>query len=250
VSLVPLHHIYGFIWGPLLSDQVNAPLIHGPDAVQAVHDDLQPGDLILGVPEWWQYVGRSHKQVPAGVTGVTSTAPCPAAVIRSALGKGISAMVEVYGSSETAGIGWRDDPEQAFQLFGHWRKHDDDHLRSETGDVYALPDLVNWNTGHSLTPRKRRDNAIQVGGVNVWPERVRTFIENHAQVQACTVRPLDTGHGPRLKAFIVPPDLADGTIEPELRDWLKTNLTTAERPVQLTVGENLPRNSMGKPCDW
>jgi 4-coumarate--CoA ligase len=250
VSLVPLHHIYGFIWGPLLSDQLNVPLIHGPDAIQTSHYGLQSGDLVLGMPEWWQYFCSSHSRLPDGVKGVTSTAPCPPRVIQSALEKGLTSMFEVYGSSETAGIGWRDDLDSGFQLFEHWKKHDDDHLESEIGHVYSLPDLVDWKTDRSLIPRKRRDNAVQVGGVNVWPDRVKDFIDNHPHVQVCAVRPLDTIYGTRLKAFVVPIDEADGEVRSELLDWLKINLTAAERPIQLILGDKLPRNSMGKLCDW
>ncbi|MFW5825019.1 MAG: AMP-binding protein [Marinobacter sp.] len=250
IALVPLHHIYGFIWGPLLSDQLDAPLIHGEAAIEAAHHGLQAGDLVLGIPEWWQYLGRSRTPVPAGVTGVTSTAPCPPGVIRAALEKGLQSMIEVYGSSDTGGIAWRDSPDAGFRLFDHWSRHDDDHLQSETGRVCPLPDLVDWETDRTLIPRRRRDNAIQVGGVNVWPDRVRGFIENHPRVQACAVRPMDTAQGIRLKAFVVPSDGARDEIRSELLRWLKANLSAAERPVQLTLGDKLPRNPMGKLCDW
>lgn len=250
VSLVPLHHIYGFIWGPLLSDQLHVPLVHGPDAVQTVHKDLRSGDLVLGVPEWWQYLGALHNRLPDGVKAVTSTAPCPSHVIQSALKKGFTSMIEVYGSSETAGIGWRSNPERGFELFRHWQRHDDNNLASEAGHVYALPDVVDWQTDRSLIPCKRRDNAVQIGGINVWPDRVKTFIEGHPQVRACAVRALDTGNGTRLKAFIVPADEAGGGVRAELGDWLKDNLPAAECPVQITLGDKLPRNSMGKLCDW
>jgi 4-coumarate--CoA ligase len=84
----------------------------------------------------------------------------------------------------------------------------------------------------------------------VWPDRVKDFIDNHPHVQVCAVRPLDTIYGTRLKVFVVPIDAADGEVRSELRDWLKINLTAAERPIQLTLGDKLPRNSMGKLCDW
>ncbi|TGN39137.1 AMP-binding enzyme [Marinobacter confluentis] len=256
VSLVPLHHIYGFIWGPLLSDRLRVPLIHGEEAVAVAHRGLRPGDLVLGVPEWWQYFHGSHRRFPVGVVGVTSTAPCSPEVIKSAIEKGLASMIEVYGSSETAGIGWRTDPQRAFHLFGYWTKFDDDQLISTTGAVHFLPDIVEWQTDRSLIPRKRRDGAVQVGGVNVWPERVRDFIGRHPQVQECAVRPFETGQGLRLKAFIVPVSgvsataTVDGHLEAELRDWLSASLPAPERPTHLSLGDRLPRNEMGKLCDW
>jgi len=252
VALVPLHHIYGFIWGPLLSDRLGVPLVHGNLAVHAVHHDLRAGDLVLGVPEWWHYLSHSNTTLPAGVTGVTSTAPTPVSTINTLLDKGLASMIEVYGSTETAGIGWRDTVDDAFKLFSHWSRHDDDHLESLDGSLHPLPDIVQWPTPRSLRPIKRRDNAIQVGGVNVWPERVREFVESHPSVEACAIRPMATEQGARLKAFIVPtadrPDAAE--LRTELSHWLKDELPAAERPINLTFGDKLPRSSAGKLCDW
>lgn len=259
VSLVPLHHIYGFIWGPLLSDQLKVPLVHGERAAKAVFGGLQAGDLIVGVPEWWRYFAGSPRRFPAEVQGVTSTAPCPPDVIKAVTQKGLASMIEVYGSSETAGIGWRRDPAEGFKLFGHWTKFDDDQLVSEENVRFTLPDIDNWQTDGSLVPRKRRDEAVQVGGVNVWPDRIGAFIESHSLVQACAVRPFETGDGLRLKAFIVPKretqgsvseGTADGQVKRQLRDWIRLNLPAPERPIQLTLGDELPRNTMGKLCDW
>lgn len=255
IALVPLHHIYGFIWGPLLSHRLEVPLVHGGEAMQVAHRGLRSGDLVLGQPEIWRYIAGAHRRFAEGVKGVTSTAPCPPEVVRSATGKGLEAMIEVYGASETAGIGWRDHPEQGFELFAHWTRIDDDHLQSPEGRLYALPDLVDWRTERSLVPRKRRDDAVQVAGVNVWPDRVRALIETHPRVQACAVRPFDTGNGLRLKAFIVPEsavpaDQDDGQLQARLQDWIRSRLPAPERPIQLALGDRLPRNGMGKLCDW
>jgi long-chain acyl-CoA synthetase len=250
IALVPLHHIYGFIWGPLLADELNVPLIHGEAAVEEAHHNLQPGDLLLGVPEWWRYLGKIRRGLPAGVTGVTSTAPCPPEVVNAALAKGLETMIEVYGASDTGGIAWRTEPGRGFQLFRHWCKRDDDHLVSDAGTISLLPDHVEWQSDRTLIPLRRRDEAIQVGGVNVWPDRVRAFIERHPGVACCSVRPMATDHGTRLKAFIVAVHPGDDGLKSDLRDWLKANLSAAERPINLTLGDALPRNAMGKLCDW
>ena len=250
VLLVPLNHIYGFIWGPLLSNQLGVPFVHGPEALGIAHHGLRKNDLLIAVPEWWHYLGQSRSPIPAGVTGVTSTAPCPAQVIDSALERGLDSMIEVYGSSETAGIGWRNDVRQAFQLFDHWHRQDTDHIVSVEGDIHLLPDEVRWHDDRSLCPVRRRDHAIQVAGTNVWPDRVRAFIEQHPRVSACAVRPMDTAQGKRLKAYIVPAQPYGDDVLVELRAWINARLPAAERPVHLTQGPSLPRNPMGKLCDW
>ena len=252
VALVPLHHIYGFLWGVLLSAKTNVSLIHGQPAIDTVHHDLQPGDLVIGVPEWWHYLGRSGQDLPAGITGVTSTAPTPTATIDTLLGKGLERMIEVYGSTETAGIGWRDHTGDAFRLFGKWSRYDNDHIQARNGDIHQIPDIVEWPTAQSLRPIRRRDNAVQVGGVNVWPDKIRAFVEQHPQVETCAIRPMATEQGTRLMAFIVPTEDSrnDEALRPTINRWLREQLPAAERPINLTLGHQLPRNDAGKLCDW
>ena len=250
IALVPLHHIYGFIWGPLLSTQMGVPLLHGPQALAAVHNDLRSGDLLLGFPQWWRYFGGARGQLHEGVKGVTSTAPCPPQDIDAVRNRGLQTMIEVYGSSETAGIGWRDNTAHEYRLFNHWTRYDNSRLESENGDIVSLPDQVQWHSDRLLVPTGRLDSSVQVGGVNVWPERVRAFIETHGQVGSCVVRAFETQQGTRLKIFVVPDGPAGNDLQAELRDWFRAELPAAERPIQITVGNQLPRDHLGKLCDW
>lgn len=250
VSLVPLHHIYGFMWGALLADQLQLPLLHGEEALQAVHSGLQEKDLLLTVPEWSRYLASIETRFPGELTAVTSTAPCPPALGDQLRAKGLGRLIEVYGSSETGGIGWRDCFDQPFQLFSHWSRVGDGQLRSSATRCVDLPDHVTWHDEDRLLPLKRRDHAIQIGGVNVWPERVQAFIASHPLVQDCAVRTMETASGTRLKAFLVAADNDTENLEAELRSWLSDRLPAVERPINLTVGEQLPRNNMGKLCDW
>ena len=55
-------------------------------------------------------------QWPEDVTGVTSTGPIAAATITALRQRGLARMVEVYGSSETGGVAWRDNPADPLQL--------------------------------------------------------------------------------------------------------------------------------------
>lgn len=251
IALVPLHHIYGFIWGALLSDRLGIDLVYGPEAVQHAHQGLGKEDLLLGVPEWWRYLSQIQSAPYRQATGVCSTAPCPRETIQALIGGGLASMIEVYGSSETAGIGWRRDPSAPFQLFAHWKRVDSDHLQTSDGSRFSLPDHVEWIEEKTLLPLKRRDHAIQIGGVNVWPDRVSRIIESHPQVVACAVRTVKTGEGNRLKAFIVAADKPhDEALKSKLLEWIRNTLPAPERPIQLTFGEKLPRNALGKLNDW
>ena len=248
VCMAPLNHIYGFMWGALLSEQLAIPLLTGEEA-QGAAARPSPGDLVVGFPEWWRLISGRSTGFPEGVTGVTSTAPCPAALVHQLLEQGIERMLEVYGSSETGGIGWRDRPGAPYRLFGHWRPAGEDRLESDSGIGATPPDRIRWHDDHHLEPVSRRDGAIQVGGTNVWPQQVQAAIEAHPDVSECAVRPFETGSGTRLKAFVVP---ARDATEPQdhLKQWLREQLPAPERPVRLDFGPELPRNDMGKHCDW
>lgn len=251
LALVPLHHIYGFIWGPLIASTQGCAVTHGAEAEHCVHHDLRRGDLIIGVPEWWQYLAGTGRAFPEGVTGITSTAPCPADVCHQLVDAGLQQLIEIYGASDVGGIGWRDMPENPYQLLPHWHRHGEHCLTDDEGRVVELPDHIQWETERLLIPTGRRDGAVQVGGINVWPQRVRDLLLTHEGVADCAIRPMATASGTRLKAFIVPaPGQDHSALERQLRQWLKERLNAAERPNHLTFGAVLPRNDMGKLCDW
>ncbi|XOZ34145.1 AMP-binding enzyme [Halomonadaceae bacterium KBTZ08] len=254
IGIAPPHHIYGFLWGPLLADRLGVPYLHGDDAHQQGLDP-HPGDLVVAFPEWWRY--RSGRRTPfaQNVAGVTSTAPCPASVIRALKDQGLASMTEVYGSSETGAIGWRDDPEAPFSLLAHWERvggveEDTLYLRPLDTTV-AVPDRLNWHDERRITPAGRRDGTLQVAGTNVDPAAIAEAIKDQEGVADCTVRPFEAPNGTRLKAFIVPGAEADeAVLEQDLRQWVNHHLTTPERPVRFDFGMALPRNELGKLCDW
>jgi len=254
VGVAPPHHIYGFIWGPLLADVLQVPYCHG-DTAQQFALDPEPGDLVVAYPEWWRYRSGRHTEFNTDVAGVTSTAPCPPEVIRALQNQKLDSMTEVYGSSETGGIGWRSDPDSPFTLLEHWERAADGNTRSlflrPLAATVAAPDELHWYDQRTLVPTGRQDGAVQVAGTNVDPASIGRMLADHPGVVECSIRPFDTGSGIRLKAFVVPAEGADReTLEETLRQWVNANLATPERPVRFDFGTALPRNEMGKLSDW
>src|SRR3546814_1938739 len=78
--------------------------------------------LVVGFPQIWKTLAQSALQggrpIPPDVRGITSTAPCPPDTARLVRSAGFARLVELYGSSETMGIGWRDDPAQPYTQLG------------------------------------------------------------------------------------------------------------------------------------
>ena len=257
VAMVPAHHIYGFIFVALLADHLGVEVW---SAERASPGDLVRGlrscDLVVSFPERWIWLARSIAEWPSDVLGVTSTAPCPDGLVASLRARNLAGMVEVYGSSETAGIAWREDPEAAYTLLPHWRFAAGANATTPTlvhaaGLGATLPDRVFRIGTRSFRLGGRVDGAVQVGGINVHVNRIASVLADRPGVNTAAVRLMRSEHGARLKAFIVPePGRNTGDLESDLAQWCARHLTPAERPVAYSFGPNLPMSELGKPIDW
>lgn len=259
LAAVPAHHIYGFLFTVLLADRLSCgPALDLRSATpQALPQRLHAGDLLISHPAHWALVARHATALPAGVHGVTSTAPCPDELVEALTATGLQRLLQVYGSSETAGIGWRDAPGSPYRLMPHWERDatDDSALVRLAADgsrwPHSVQDQIEWLAGGQFRIAGRLDAAVQVGGINVFPERVRQALLAHPAVHDAAVRPMAAHEGQRLKAFIVPMTGADpAALRGEMGCWLSVRLSTPEQPKAFTFGNTLPVNQHGKACDW
>jgi 4-coumarate--CoA ligase len=255
VSLVPAHHIYGFIFTVLLPRALSVPVLDlGAEGAGALARHLAPRDLVVAVPDVWRFLCRTGADVPKGVAGTSSGAPLDPETARTLVGEtGFARIVEVYGASETAGIGLRDDPDQPFQLLETWADGDavadDTHtlVRADDGTRVSAPDHLRWEGPRQLRPTGRRDGAVMIGGVTVHPDAVARRLAGRPGVREARVRP----DGPRLKALLVPEAEVDRTaLKRAVRAWAESALAPAERPTSYTLAHAVPRDGMGKETDW
>jgi long-chain acyl-CoA synthetase len=248
VVLCPVHHIYGFIFGVLLPAQLQIEVI---DATHEALPKLLPGDLIIAVPAQWQWLAARKLALAPSVIGVSSTAPLPGETRTQMRGLGLDALYEIYGSSETAGVGFRAESNAPYTLL------DGRHCLPDASVAARLPDgtfgqlqiqdELAWVDERHFHVGARNDNAVQVGGHNVSPAWVVGQLKQHKAVREAAVR-LDSQTEPaRLKAFVVleAADQADA-----FENWMRETLPWYACPARLTYGEELPRNAMGKLTDW
>ena len=258
LTAVPAHHIYGFLFTVLLPQKLGASVIDvRASSPASLGSSLREGDLLIGHPAFWGAFARTIRQIPGGVIGVTSTAPCPRETARAALSCGMSRFLEIYGASETAGVGWRDDPDRPFVLFAHWclGAKTDALVRSlpdGTDEFARVPDRLVWLSERAFQVEGRQDEAVQVGGMNVFPSVVREHLLQHPGVRDAAVRLMGPNEGVRLKAFIAPsdPSLDTADLRQELVALCDAKLTAPERPRAFSFGPELPRNALRKLADW
>jgi 4-coumarate--CoA ligase (photoactive yellow protein activation family) len=260
LAAVPAHHIYGFLFTVLL------PLrLGGIEVIDVRHVTpsalprmMASGDLLVSHPAHLALVARFAGSIPHGVAALTSTAPCPPQLAQALIAEGtFDRVLEIYGSSETAGVGVREVPAPAFQLMPFWTRDAADATRlirvAEDGRErsVALQDRVQWVTEDSFIVRGRMDDAVQVAGTNVFPARVREVLLQHPHVADAAVRLMDPSEGARLKAFIVPAAGVDiERLSIELDRWTLARLSAPERLKGITFGERLPVSDCGKLSNW
>ncbi|MBC7942265.1 MAG: 4-coumarate--CoA ligase [Chitinophagaceae bacterium] len=256
---VPAHHIYGFLFTVLLPSRLGCEEVldirrQTPRSLARL---MRPGDLLISHPAHWAPVARYAGRLPAGVHGVTSTAPCPDSVAHGLEAIGLASLTQVYGSSETAGIGTRTSVSAPYRLMPFWSCRDEGlHILLRTGtdgkvSPHAIQDRLEWQSVREFNVCGRLDEAVQVGGTNVFPSQIRQVLLGHPQVADASVRLMAPEEGSRLKAFIVPAPGADAErLRAELWSWTEARLNVPSRPKAYALGERVPRNAMGKLADW
>lgn len=256
----PSHHIYGFLFSILLPRALGI----GPGDVRDLRAgspsllarSARAGDLVVTHPAYWRAALVSAAPFAPGVTGVTSTAPCPPDLAEALLAHGLARLLQVYGSSETGGVGWRDSHAQPYTTFSCWRRDPTDPavLLRDGGAAgrYRLQDLLAWHGERQFVPTGRIDEAVQVGGINVFPERVAQVLRAHPAVAEAAVRLMRSDEGSRLKAFVVahPGAAAAHVLRDELRQFASARLSAPELPAAVSFGAALPRTANGKLSDW
>lgn len=258
LALAPPHHIYGFIHAILVPKLLGVPCqdrrFINPSALI---NELRPGDAILGFPHAWRLYVESGKMFPPGVTGVTSTGPCPPEIIQSLKSRGLESMLEIYGSSENGAIGYRTGLSDPLTLLPTWKRVGENRLARVVGqggsaEPFPIPDMLDWVDHTHFFVKKRLDHAVQVAGVNVYPSRVRDVLLAHEALADCAVRLMRPEEGHRLKAFVVlhSDREADSGIREALRVHLARSLSHLEQPASIVFGPELPKNELGKAADW
>jgi long-chain acyl-CoA synthetase len=257
LGAVPSHHIYGFLFTILLPARLGCAFIdvraHAPARLAGL---VAGGDVVIGYPDFWRAFVRTVPRIAPDAIGVTSTAPCPRDVALGARAAGFARFIDVYGSSETAGIGWRDEPRSAYELFTVWHRGPGERglIRRQadgTERAFVAPDRLEWTGPRCLRPAGRAEGAVQVGGINVFPDRVGDVLRGHAGVAQAAVRLMRPDEGERLKAFVVPqPGIDPADLLAALWPYIDERLAPAERPKSIVFGAQLPASALGKAADW
>jgi long-chain acyl-CoA synthetase len=257
IACVPSHHIYGFLWTVLLPQSLGVLVYDFRERDDTLLCRLQPGDLVVAHPGIWSRLAEGRRAIPAGIQGISSGGPLASGVSKALVESGLHSLVEIYGSTETAAVGFRYDEESPYLLLPWWERGIDDQTLLRTlPDGRSLenpaPDVLEWTGTRCVRPKGRVDGAIQVSGVNVLPEEVARQLKEHPAVLDAAVRLMRPEEGLHLKSYIaLRPEAADtAELRAEIRSWANARLSGPERPRSFQFGTTLPTGELGKAADW
>jgi acyl-CoA synthetase (AMP-forming)/AMP-acid ligase II len=114
------------------------------------------------------------------------------------------------------------------------------------GGLMSTGDVGHFDGGGRLFVDGRDDEMIVSGGENVFPREVEDLLADHEAIEeAAVVGVPDEEFGQRLRAFVV---LREGAqlSEPDVQEYVKTNLARYKVPREVVFLEQLPRNATGK----
>lgn len=245
VSAVSPHHLYGFTFGLYLPHILDVECIHIPPFPHIFRAKVGKHGTGVGFPGLYE---RFDSNVAGVGSMISASAPLAPECMCQLMDMGYE-VVDIFGSSETGVLGIRKSPDAFYELLPYYEKVNDRTVQRDMR-IIKLMDTLEWRGGREFIPIGRIDSMVQVEGMNVSPMNVAAKIQKCDFISDCTVRLMRPEEGHRLKAFVVP---ANGCSAKDtlfaLREFLNT-LFPEERPVAITIGDALPRNPIGKLCDW
>lgn len=237
ISLVSPHSLIGFTLSILAANLLRAPSV---DARGMAPGEFQKflafGDAVIATPSLWRYLIAQGVTAPDNSMAVFFGEPMTPEISAAIRKAGFGAQREIYGSTEHGLIGWRDSPSDPFALLENWRRNGDELNRTlPSGEsVAASPmDVLLWEGERRFRLGGRRDGAVQIGAVNVFPTKIAEKIAEHPDVRACAVTLFKNDSGvDRLIANI---ELKTGgqpseTMARSIDAWCRSNLRPHERP--------------------
>jgi 4-coumarate--CoA ligase len=237
---VPKHHIYGFIWGALIPSIQN---ISVTDYRKSLINQapLIPNALIVTVPHAASLLSLIEPDNIQGASVVMSTAPCEHELLQKLAKRGFKNVYHIYGSTETGGVGVRDQNHENFQLRTDL-KHDNERIYFKNR-LLPLQDNLSFIDENTFTILGRLDSAIQINGYNVSIAELEQNIKQLTEVKDAGVRLLKDNALDNLDVLI---QVHENKNIDAVRQKIMQDHSKIIKPQYLLITETSIRNTMGK----
>jgi long-chain acyl-CoA synthetase len=260
VSFVPSHHIYGYIWTILLPVIANLPVVFAR-GMEIVKPDVNSDDVLIATPrlyEQWAAQGVGLN----GALAISSTGRLESmSADEVCVSTGLADLWEIYGSSETAGLGSRGRNQVAYTWLPYIASiANEQDIRivdraTPDGSVarIELPDAIySGENAREFHVGKRHDDIVKVFGQRVDVNALREGLRTVDGVRDANVRVFREGNTAALKAFVVPVDnaISESALIDRCKLWIATHTDAAAMISSWQTGSAVPVNALGKRADW
>ncbi len=261
VAQVPLHHIYGYLWIALLACQSGLEFVRFPTETLRA-PKFEEGDLLITTPHLLEaLLARGGRLNAPDLIAVSSTGQFSSHSPTSACDAlGIGEIWEIYGSSETGGLGVRRTPSPQYTWLPYLQTSVDSDgnvvaiSRALAGVEVALPipDRLSAKGENQFQVGTRADNVLKIRGHRIDLDELQKKLRSAPLISDANVRPLGDGANVAIKAFLVGKDslLPPAELISQTRQWLAQRFPHSGYIEDWRVGDEVPRSPMGKLVDW
>lgn len=259
-SAVPLHHLYGFIWGLMVPAIARRPATATWLSPRSLRMMIEPGSLAIAAPVQWRAWARSGTMMhdAHGISSAAAMSTEEAAEAARSLG--LRALWNVYGSTETGGVAVREHPRSTFRFRASVRPGAIESSRIRSLLIAAGERVIEVACVDALTDRgdgcfdvgERLDEVVKVNGERVVLSEIEGLLRCCPAVQAVALRTHgDDGDCSSVSAFIVPAAGRDhAQAIGAARRWLRARYPLHWAVGLWVCGDEIPANEIGKPLPW
>ena len=268
-------HLYGLLFSvlwPLCSARSFDPhhYLHSAELIPRLLEDDSP--TLVSVPTFLNRFAKHPQCVSlkgSGVTAFSSGGMLPSAVAQLMRARMNCAPYEVLGSTETGGIAWRvqtdDANESAWKPMGRVTVHRDEatgvlrvlspYVTTEEGQAgHSTGDRIEWVPEGGFLLLGRTDRVVKVGEKRVDLEQMASRIRSHEWVEDVELTTVVAASDPRVAGAVVASSVGERILQQEgrrrftraLRDCLMDDWDPVLHPRSWRFVSRLPTTAQGK----
>jgi long-chain acyl-CoA synthetase len=233
VNTVSTAHIYGFLFGTLFPAQLNVVSVGvGLPSPAVIRHLLRPGDVCVATPKLLQQLHQEQRALVTDVVFLSAGMRFPDQLFAGLREIGAAQLIDLYGSTETAGLGFRDQA-GPFQLSARYERSAEQLRDLENAMCLTeVPDALRWEDARRFSVGERSDQQVQISGVNVSIPYVVSILVKQSCVISAEVYLLGKSTQARLAARL---RVTQGFDLARLKQALSAQLKSAELPIEFDI---------------